>query len=307
MPTEDYTQYLDPKVLNKVSRLELRARLIVEGFIAGQHKSPYQGFSVEFASHREYVAGDDIRHIDWKVFGKSDRFYIKQYEEETNFRAHLLLDASESMAYASQGAMTKLDYGATMTAALAYLIIQQQDAAGLVVFDKDVRAQLPVSSSPAHLRAILSTLAGTKPGEKTKIASTLHAMAEKLSRKGLVVVVSDLFDDPQEILLGLQHLRHKKHEVILFHLMDRDEVDFPFQQLTRFVGLEGIPPILTQPRALRQAYLDEVTRFREALRKGCRGYNIDYVPVTTDQTLDVVLTAYLATRAGAKARSARSA
>lgn len=305
---EDFQKYLDPKVINKISKLEIKARLIVEGFISGQHKSPYHGFSVEFAEHREYVPGDDIRHVDWKVFGKSDRYYIKQYEEETNFRAHLLLDTSESMAYGS-GPVSKFEYGCYIAASLAHLIIQQQDAVGLVTFDEKIQKFLPVSSSPAHLKLILSELsaATAKAGKKTKMGPMLHELAEKVTRKGLVMVISDLFDDPQEILLGLQHLRHRKHEVILFHVLDEHEISFPFDDMTKFEGLEGYEPLICQPRSIRQAYLEEVNKFLEEIKKGCRSYNVDYVQLTTDRPLDVALTAYLATRAGSKARAARKA
>ncbi len=302
---EDYTKYLDPKVINKISKLEIKARLIVEGFISGQHKSPYHGFSVEFAEHREYVPGDDIRHVDWKVFGKSDRYYIKQYEEETNFRAHLLLDTSESMSYAS-GPVSKFDYGCYVAASLAHLIIQQQDSVGLTTFDEKIQKFLPVSSNPAHLKLILSELSSSRPaGKKTRFGPILHELAERITRKGLVMVISDLFDDPQEILLGLQHLRHKKHEVILFHVLDEHEISFPFDDMTKFEGLEGYEPLICQPRSIRQAYLEEVNRFIDEVKKGCRSYNIDYVQLTTDRPLDVALTAYLATRAGSKSRAAR--
>jgi uncharacterized protein (DUF58 family) len=303
--SEDYTKYLDPKVINKIAKLDLKARLIVEGFLAGQHRSPYKGFSIEFAEHREYTPGDDLRHLDWKVFGKSDRYYIKQYEVETNFRAHLLVDCSESMAYrGNPEEMSKMDYAASVAAALAFLIIQQQDSVGLTLFDQELRRFVPESSSPAHLRNLLHELAQAKPGQKTQIGGMMHQVAEKIKRRGLVILISDLLDKPEDILLGLQHLRHKQHEVIVFQILDKDEVTFPFEEMTRFEGLEAYPDIVTHPRALRQAYLEEVNTFLNAIKKGCRSYNIDYVQITTDQQLDIPLTAYLATRA-ARSRAGR--
>lgn len=299
---EDYTKYLDPKILNKIAKLEIKARLIVEGFIAGQHKSPYHGFSVEFAEHREYVAGDDIRFIDWKVFGKSDRFYIKQYEEETNFRARIVLDISESMAYGS-GEVSKLEYGKLIAASLAYLITEQSDSVGLTTFDEEIRTYLKDSSSAANFKNLLHELSLAKGVEKTKMAGLLHQLAEKFTGKGLVILISDLFDDPKELLLALQHLRHKRHEVIVFHILDEHEISFPFEEMTKFEGLEGYEDIVTQPRALRQAYLEEINGFIEEIKLGCQAYNVDYVQLTTDQSLDVALSAYLATRAGSKSRA----
>lgn len=293
---EDYQKYLDPRVLNKISSLELKARLIVEGYISGLHKSPYHGFSVEFAQHREYVPGDDIRHVDWKVYGKSDRYYIKQYEEETNLVSYFVLDTSASMQYSS-GEVSKYEYGSYIVAALSYLILEQQDAAGLCLFDKEVKKILPASSNPAYLKDIAHSLSIVKPEEKTDMGNVLHDACSRLRKRGLVVILSDFFDDVEKILSGLRHFRHRKHDVILFHILDPHEVHFPLQRITMFEGLEEKDmKILANPRALRKAYLEEIHRFLLELKSGCIANRIDYVQFTTDQPLDVALSAYLANR-----------
>lgn len=296
---EDLKKFLDPKVLDKISRLDLKARHIVEGFVAGMHKSPYHGFSVEFAEHREYSPGDDIKHLDWKVFGRSDRLYIKQYELETNLRSHILLDTSESMAYGS-ASVTKLEMAGFIAAAMAHLILRQQDAVGIVCFDKEVRHIVPSSSSMGHMRSILGTLAQSRPESKTDVGMVFHTLAERLHQRSLIIVISDLFDDPAKILRGLQHFRHRRHDVIVFHVMDEHEVEFPFQRMTLFEGLEEYPKLLCDPRALRQAYLEQVNRFCTRIRRGCVQMMVDYVLITTDKQLDVELTKYLATRLGTK-------
>ncbi|MBI3099061.1 MAG: DUF58 domain-containing protein [Planctomycetes bacterium] len=298
-----YHKYLDPRVLNKITKLDLKARLIVEGFVSGLHRSPYHGFSVEFAQHREYTPGDDLRHLDWKVFGRSDRLYVKEYEQETNLRATILLDTSESMAYSS-GEVSKLEYGCQITAALAYLITQQQDAVGLGLFDRGVKKFIPPASSPMHMKGLLAELEAIKPEAKTDLGATLHALAERITRKGLIIIVSDLFDDPARILAGLQHFRHKKHEVIVFHVLDEYEATFPFERMTLFDGMEEYPKLLCDPRALRTAYLQELTTFQATLKRGCLQQRIDFVPLTTDRLLDVVLSTYLATRLGTRTKKA---
>ncbi len=302
MPAQGRHKYLDPATLNKISRLELRARMIVEGFLTGLHRSPYHGFSVEFAEHREYVAGDDLRYLDWKVFGRSDRFYIKQYEEETNYRCHILLDTSESMAYGS-GGVTKFDYGCMIAASLAYLISKQQDAVGLALFQENLARQVQPGASPQHLRQILHELEQAKPSGKTGIGDVLHEIADQVRRKGLILFLSDAFDDLDKVLAGLQHLRHRRHEVLFFHLLDHDELLFPFRDMTRFEGLEGLPELLTSPQALRKNYLAELEAFEAKLRKGCRDNGVDYRRFDTSETLDVALTAYLSARAAARART----
>ncbi len=296
---DDPRRFLDPKTLNKISRLDLKARLIVEGYISGLHKSPYHGFSVEFAEHREYAPGDDIRYVDWKVFGRTDRFYIKQYEEETNLVAHLVLDVSESMDFSGDGT-SKVEYGRMVAAALAYLIVQQQDSAGLITFDDAVRANLPPGSHGSHLRAIFHTLSETGGRRKTNVGRVLDEVAASIQKRGLVVVISDLFDDPQRVLDGLRHLAHRRHDVIVFHVLDHLELTFPFERMTRFLGLEEQGDLVVNPRSLKEGYLEEIGRFRRAIQRGCTANRIDYVLLDTSTPLDVALSSYLARRAGTR-------
>ncbi len=297
---EDSRAYLDPRVLNRVSRLDLRARLIVEGYVAGRHRSPYRGFSVEFAEHREYAPGDDLRYLDWKVYGKSDRLYVKQYEEETNLVATICLDVSSSMRYESgaKDSLSKYDYAATVAASLAYLVIHQQDAAGLVLFDEGVREALPPGSRPDHLQRILTLIEGSSGNPRTDLAQALGEVCEKIRRRGLVVVVSDLLDEEDRVLAGLRRLRSRRHDVVVFHVLDRDEVNFPFERMTRFEGMEApSPELLCDPKALRAAYLESLEGFRRTIRAGCLAERIDYVPLDTGTSLDVALSGYLARRA----------
>ena len=286
---------MDPKVLNKITRLDLRARHIVEGFIGGMHKSPYHGFSVEFAKHREYAHGDDIKHIDWKVFGRTDRLYIKEYELDTNLRSHILLDTSESMDYGS-GKSTKLELASYIAASMAYLILRQQDSVGMFCFDKDVGQMVPTHSSMGHMHSILGTLARSTAKNKTDIATVFHALAERFRSRGLVIIISDLFDGADRILKALQHFRHRRHDVIVFHVMDEYELTFPFQRMTQFDGMEEYPKLLVDPRALRKAYLEEVNSFCDTIRRGCTKQMVDYLRISTDQKLDIELTRYLAGR-----------
>jgi len=288
-------KFLDPKVLNKITRLDLKARHIVEGFMGGMHKSPYHGFSVEFAEHREYAPGDDLKHLDWKVFGRTDRLYIKEYELETNLRSHILLDTSESMDYGSKD-VTKLELASHIAASMAYLILRQQDSVGMVCFDKEVKTFIPTSSSMGHLRPILGTLASSTAQNKTDLGIVLNTLAERIQRRGLIILISDLFDKPETVLKSLQHFSHKRHDVIVFHVLDEYELTFPFERMTLFEGLEEYPKQLVDPRSLRKAYLEEVNKFCEEMRKGCVKQMIDYVRISTDQDLDVELTKYLAGR-----------
>lgn len=289
--------YLDPKELSKIARLEIRARLIVEGFVSGLHKSPYHGASVEFAEHREYVPGDDIRHIDWKVYGRSQRYYIKEYEEETNLRTEVLLDASESMTYGSHS-MSKLEYGRTLAAALAFLVLKQRDSVGATVFDKEIRAAVPASSSPSHLRNLVSVISAEPGKDATDLGEVLARVADRISRKSLIVLISDLFDSVDKIDRGLSQLRHSRHEIMLFHLMDPYEIRFPFERMTMFEGLEDYPDLLANPNSLRDAYLEEVASYMDRVKRQCRNNRIDYVHVDTSKRFDVVLTEFLARRAG---------
>ena len=296
--TNDFRRYLDPRVLDRIEGLDFKARLIVEGYVSGLHKSPFRGFSVEFAEHREYVPGDDVRFLDWKVFGKSDRLYVKRYEEETNLEAQLVVDVSESMGYGSEeGRHTKLDYARWAAAALAYLITQQQDAVGLVLFDDQVRKSLPTGSNPLHLKNVFAALDGAAPSGRTGVGRALRDVAEVLRRRGLVLLFSDLLDDPHEILEGLKQVRHRGHEMVLFHVLDHDEITFPFERLTRFEGLEETLQVVADPAALRTAYLGEVTAFQKQMRRACQANRIDYVTLDTSESLGVALAAYLAKRA----------
>lgn len=305
---DDPQKYLDPLTLARVRGLELQARLIVEGYLSGMHKSPYHGFSVEFAQHREYVPGDDIRHIDWKVYGRTGRFHLKQYEEETNLVLWLLMDVSESMGYGSgersndgRPLVSKYDYACMTGCALAYLTLQQQDSVGLVTFDNQVRDFLRPSSQPSHLKQVVQILNKTAGGhEKTKLGPIFHDLAERIARRSIIVILSDLFEEPEDILAGLKHLRHKRHEVVMLHVLDQAELDFPFREATLFRGLEQMPELLTDPRSLRDGYLEEVNKFLEQMQSGCRAQNIDYLRLTTDVSLAVALTSYLAKRLARK-------
>lgn len=299
--SEDFLRYLDKRVLNKITRLDLKARHIVEGFVTGMHKSPYHGFSIEFAEHREYTPGDDIKHLDWKVYGRTDRLYIKEYELDTNLRSYILLDTSESMNYQS-GEISKLELGGFIAASLAYKILHQQDSVSMVCFDKEVKQMIPSSSSMGHMNALLGTLNKMQAKETTDLASVFHVLAERFRQRGLVVIISDLFDDPDKILKALQHFRHKRHDVILFHVLDEYEITFPFQRMTLFDGLEDHPKLLIDPRALRKAYQEEVEKTCSKIRRGCTKMMIDYVQISTDQQLDVELVKYLATRLGTRAK-----
>jgi len=294
---EDSRQYLDPEVLNKLTGLELQARLIVEGYVSGLHKSPYHGFSVEFAEHREYVPGDDLRYVDWKVFGKTDRYYLKQYEEETNFACHLLLDTSESMQYRSEGAaVSKLDYARYVAASLAYLITQQQDAVGLTTFDSEITNFLQPSSQPSHLKRLLHLMEEAPAQGETSLGSIFHSVAERTKQRGLVIIISDLFDDLETLLLGLKHLKHCRHDVSLLQVIDPAEQDFPFDEPTLFHGLEISADQMVDPRSLKDAYHREFDGFLKEVRSHCRNLQMEYTLLRTDMPLDVALASYLNSR-----------
>lgn len=289
---------LDPAALSKIGRLELIARLVVEGFISGKHKSPFKGLSVEFAEHRQYSVGDDLTDIDWKVYGKSDRFYIKQYEEETNLRCYLVVDASASMLYSDNNRPTKFRYASCLAASLAFLMLQQQDAIGMVTFDDTIRDYLPPRCNPLHLRNIFDRLEATTPGDETSISIVFNQLAQRFKRRGLVVILSDLFDDPAALSAALRHFRHKKHEVIVFHILDDDELTFPFDHWTQFEDLE-VPSekYLVEPRALRDEYLRQLHSFLDQMRQTCWAHKIDYVPMRTSAPFDTALATYLSRRA----------
>jgi uncharacterized protein (DUF58 family) len=271
--------------------------MVVEGYVAGMHPSPYHGFSVEFAEHREYVPGDDIRHVDWKVWSKTDKLYLKQYEEETNLLLYLLLDTSESMSYASGQNVSKLQYAQFIAASLAYMVLQQQDSVGLGIFDDMVRRYLKPAGQPTHLKELLHIMDTTPAREKSDLGIVFHDLAERFKKRGVVAILSDLFDDVPRIVAGLKHFRHRRHEVIVFHILDPAELEFPFRQTTLFKGMEGLPEILTEPHALRRAYQAEIGAYLAEIKKACQMINIDYVPLRTDQELDTALSSYLASRA----------
>jgi uncharacterized protein (DUF58 family) len=287
--------YFDPLTLSKLSTLLLRARYVVEGLISGVHTSPYKGFSVEFSEHRQYVPGDEIRHIDWKAYAKFDRYYIKEYEEETNLRCYLLVDASASMNYRSQG-VSKFDYACYLAAALAYIMLNQQDLVGLVTFSHGIQRQLPPRSSPGHLRAVVDSLEQTTPAGDTDLGRTLHHIASQLRRRGLVIVLSDLLDEPLEVMQGLRHLRYQKHEVLVFHVLDDDEITFPFTQLTQFEDLEDETRVITDPRAIAADYQEQMQQFIKEYETMCRRQSIDYTLFNTQTPLDKGLLKYLAWR-----------
>ncbi|MBC8356271.1 MAG: DUF58 domain-containing protein [Planctomycetes bacterium] len=288
---------LDPQTLAKLQGLQLRARRIVEGFVAGLHRSPYRGFSVEFAEHREYVPGDDIRHLDWKVFGRTDKFYLKQYEDETNLICYIALDVSESMAYRGPDSpLSKLEYAQCIAATVAWLVLQSQDAVGLVTFDDQVREYVAPSNSPTRLNELLSIMESKPSSNKTAIGSTFQQLAQKLSKRGVVLVISDLFDEAKSVLNGLRQLRHRQHDLAVLQILDPAELDLPFDRPTVFRGLEGMPKIAAQPRAIRTAYKAELDSFLQQIKRGCLDNEIDYRLVPTDQPLDVALSAFLSSR-----------
>jgi uncharacterized protein (DUF58 family) len=290
-------KYLVPEVVAKLSNISIIARTVVEGFITGLHKSPYKGFSVEFAEHREYTPGDDIRHLDWRVYARTDRYHIKQYEEETNLRTYLLLDTSNSMSYSSTGKLNKLEYGCYLAASLAYLVVHQQDSAGLVLFDAKVRNYLAPKGTPTHLKQILLELDKTLGRGQTMIGDSFHDLAEMLRRRGLIVVISDLLDETKNVLQGLIHFRHKRHEVVVFHVLDPFEINFPFEKLTQFVDMETDEKIQIDPRALRQEYLANFTEFVNTYKKAFADNDIDYQMTSTDTPFELALAAYLTKRA----------
>ncbi|MHB8902556.1 MAG: DUF58 domain-containing protein [Thermoguttaceae bacterium] len=291
--------YLNPEILARIQGLALRARLIVEGYVSGVHRSPFHGFSIEFAEHREYSPGDDLRYVDWKVFGRTDKFYLKQYEEETNLVCNLLLDTSESMSYRGpDAALSKLEYAKCVAAALSYLVLHQQDSIGLTTFDQEIRALARASSNPSQLKQVLHLLDESAGERKTETGPIFHSLAERFRKRGIVIVLSDLFDDVPSMLAGLKHFRHRRHEVILFHILDPAELDFPFRRMTMFEGLEGAPRVIADPPALRKAYLKEFQGYIRQLRQGCRMHRIDYVQMRTDESFDLALSTYLASRSG---------
>jgi uncharacterized protein (DUF58 family) len=276
--------------------MSLRARHVVEGLLSGLHESPYRGYSVEFAEHREYVPGDEIRRIDWKAYGKFDRYFVKEYEEETNLRAYLLLDASASMDYGSQG-ITKFDYGCYLAASLAYLMLRQGDYVGLVTFGSQVQRYIPPRAGVKHLQALTSHLEGSQPQGATRLDHVLREVAGKIIKRGMIIVISDLFDTPETVIRALKYFRHRRNEVMVFHLLDHDELVFPFDRLAVFEDMEDTTlRVLSDPRSIRDAYLQQIQTFIDEYRRACRREMIDYNLFPTTTPLDIALTRYLARR-----------
>jgi len=295
MPQNASAQLLDPVAIARAEALGILAREIVEGFMVGENKSPFHGFSIEFSQHREYAPGDDTRHLDWKVLGRTDRYYLKQYEQETNYVAHLLLDGSESMSYGS-GKLTKFQYAKVMAACLAYVILLQRDAVSLNIFDTSARTVIPRTGNRDMIFEITARLSAFQPTGGTGIGPMLHTLAHQTRRRGLVIVISDLFDDEAKILDGIRHLRFKGHEVIVFQVLDPHELEFPFQGMVEFSGLEQLPKVLTRPAEIRKSYLGELENFLNLIRRGCEKNRCHYTLVNTAQSLHEVLSGYLAFR-----------
>jgi uncharacterized protein (DUF58 family) len=291
-------QWLDPAVVARLAHLDVRARLVVEGFIAGMHRSPFHGFSVEFAEHRPYMPGDPLKNLDWKVLAKSDRYLVKQYTEETNLRAHLLVDLSGSMGFRSERAsLSKLEYARSLAAALAYLMLGQQDAVGVMMFAEHPLQYVPPRSVRSHLDVVLKTLATGQPAGRTRLGPALHELAERIKRRGLVVLLSDLLDTSAEVLSGLQHFRHRHHEVIVFHVLDPDEIEFPYTDASTFVDLETGARLTTEPWEIASRYRRQLGEWRDAYARNCREQRVDYVPLDTRTPFDRALLAYLEKRA----------
>jgi uncharacterized protein (DUF58 family) len=290
---QEALKYLQPKVVAQLANMELRARLVVEGFITGLHKSPYHGFSVEFTEHRPYMPGDEIRHIDWKAYGKTDRYYIKEFEEETNLKTYLILDASKSMDYSSEGQLKKIEYASYLAAALGYLMIEQRDAVGLTVYDERVRTSLPPRATKLYLQQILRELEALKPGNKTGTAQSLHEVAERIKRRGLIVILSDLFDDPVQVMTALKHFRHRGNEVIVMQVLDPLERSFAFGTDAVFRDMETKEELLTQPWHIQTAYRESMHQFLDFYKQECRENAIDYVLLDTATPFDRALFEYL--------------
>ncbi len=286
-------KYLQPAVVAQLANMELRARLVVEGFITGLHKSPYHGFSVEFTEHRQYMPGDEIKHIDWKAYGKTDRFYIKQFEEETNLKSYLIVDMSRSMDYASKGNLKKFEYASYVAAALSFLMIEQRDAVGLTLFDEGIRVSLPPRATRSYLKEILKELESAQPANKTGTSVSLNLIAEQIKRRGLVIVLSDLFDKPESVMTALKHFRHKGHEVIVMQVLDPLEKSFAFDGDAIFKDLETHEELMTQPWHIQKAYQQSMQEFLDFYKQQCRDNNIDYVLLDTSTPFDKALFEYL--------------
>ena len=295
-------RFLHPEAIQRIARMDLRAKHIVEGFLSGEHRSPYFGQSIEFLQHREYAAGDDLRRIDWKVWAKQDRLYVKQYEEETNLRATLVVDVSAGMQYGS-GPLNKYEYGATIAVSLAYLLLRQQDAVGCIAFDEKVRRSIPIRSRMNHLHSVIQTLDASAPKDKTDLAKVLSDVAQETPRRGMICLISDLLCDREGLKKGLRLLRQRGHDVMVFHVMDDDELDFNFSGATRFEALETPDQLNCNPRALREGYMEALKTYLDEVRRICAQHVCDYALIRTSQPLDAALAAYLSNRLGMHKRN----
>ena len=295
----DSKRFLLPEAIQRISRLELRARHVVEGFLSGMHRSPYFGQSVEFLQHREYVIGDDLRHVDWKVWARQDRLYVKQFEEETNLRCLLVVDVSKSMAY-GRGPLNKYEYACTAAASIAHLVLAQQDAVGCISFDEKVRRSTPVRTKRTHLLSVIEALNVSEPRDKTDMYAIMRQVAEEHPRRGVTVVISDLLTDPARLMKGLKLLRQRGHDVLVIQILDDDELDFPFSGPMRFEGLESPDFLNCDPRALREGYLEELRKFLDEIRRKCAQNTIDYTLIRTSQPLDAALATFLSRRLGTR-------
>ena len=293
-------RFLNPAIIARLGTMELKARTVVEGFISGLHRSPYKGFSVEFAEYRQYLPGDDLSTLDWKVFARSDRYYVKKYEEETNLECHLLLDVSASMAYRGAAPMSKMEYGSVLAASLAFLMHRQRDATGLMAFDEKIAFRLPASARPGHLNALLLGLERIQAGKRSDVGRPLHQLAEALLKRSLVVLIWDLLDEPEPIIQGLRHLKFRGSDVIVFQLLDPNELTFPFKGSSKFKDLESDQELVTEPASIRTAYLRELAGLTLKYDRALRGAGIDYVQLDTSQPLDFALLAYLDARSRRK-------
>ncbi|NQT20379.1 MAG: DUF58 domain-containing protein [Planctomycetes bacterium] len=292
----DSRRFLSPEMLKKMAHLSIKSRTVVEGSVTGAHRSPYKGFSTEFADHREYVKGDDLKHLDWRIYARSERHYIKQYEENTNLKAYILIDSSGSMAYASNG-MSKYEYACYLTAGLSYTIINQQDSAGLAIFDEKIQNYFPPKSTVSHLRAMLDALVEVRPAAETDTSVALHTMAEMLKRRGMIVIISDLMDEPEHVIKGLAHFKQRRHDVIVFHVLDDYELNFPFEKNSEFLDMETGERIRVAPKEIKQEYAQELTQFLDTYKRACFENGIDYVTINTKIRPEVFLAAYLTGRA----------
>ncbi|MBA3884749.1 MAG: DUF58 domain-containing protein [Acidobacteria bacterium] len=293
-------RFLDPAVIARLGTMELKARTVVEGFVSGLHRSPYKGFSVEFAEYRQYMPGDDLSTLDWKVYARSDRHYVKKFEEETNLECHVLLDLSASMAYRGAAPMSKLEYGSVLAASLAFLMYRQRDATGLIAFGDRIVFRLPASARPGHLHALLLALERLEPGQRSDVGRPLNQLAEALTKRSMVVLISDMLDDPEPVVKGLKHLKFRGSDVVVFQLLDPHELTFPFRGPSKFIDVETGDQVTAEPSAIREAYLRELAGLTLRYGRELRGAGIDYVQLDTSQPLDFALLSYLSARARRK-------